>query len=165
MVLSSPEFPVTTSEAVLPGQGCESFWQHIARCRELQMVGEVLPPPIGQGLVLRVRQANNTRKNVGVSDRSDISVTERKRSTGRAGLPFGKWGWTPYNKRTYDVRVSRVRLPSITQHLRKLPALLDRAMCFRNGKGQRVFRRSFREGEDWQCLSIKKCSQFWACRC
>ena len=33
------------SQRVPGGRGCESYWQHIARCRELCLVHELLPPP------------------------------------------------------------------------------------------------------------------------
>jgi hypothetical protein len=33
------------SQRIPEGTGCEPYWQHIARCRELRMVHEMLPPP------------------------------------------------------------------------------------------------------------------------
>ena len=36
---------VTESQSVPFGRGCEPYWQHIARCRELSIVRELLPPP------------------------------------------------------------------------------------------------------------------------
>ena len=42
------------SQRIPEGRGCEPYWQHIARCRELRMVHEVLPPP-GTGRDLKSR--------------------------------------------------------------------------------------------------------------
>lgn len=35
----------TRSQRLPEGIGCEPYWQHIARCRELRMIHEMLPPP------------------------------------------------------------------------------------------------------------------------
>jgi hypothetical protein len=38
-------FASIRSQRIPEGTGCEPYWQHIARCRELRMVHEMLPPP------------------------------------------------------------------------------------------------------------------------
>ena len=44
MLAFYPQYRVG-SEPFPEGQGCEPYWQHIARCRELRIQREMLPPP------------------------------------------------------------------------------------------------------------------------
>ncbi len=47
-------FAKARSQKIPQGIGCEPYWQHIARCRELRMVHEMLPPPCGLSPLIEV---------------------------------------------------------------------------------------------------------------